>query len=107
MTELDVLLHARDYMEKLSCGINPITDEPYDENSDMSNERIVKCFQYVATLLGEIAENKGIGKGDMSTMKYTPPKPTEKKQETADESLQGKEVIDALLKNGSLSRGIK
>jgi hypothetical protein len=107
MTELDVLLHARDYMEKLSCGINPITDEPYDENSDMSNERIVKCFQYVASLLGEIAENKGIGKGDMSTMKYVPPKQSEKAQNLPDESVQGKDVIDALLKNGCLSRGVK
>ena len=54
MKELDIIRHAKNYMESLSERINPITKKPYDENSDMNNERLLKCFGYVARLLDRV-----------------------------------------------------
>ncbi len=54
MKELDIIRHAKNYMESLSKRINPITKAPYDEKSDMNNERLLKCFDYVASLLDRI-----------------------------------------------------
>ena len=39
------------YLRKLSCGINPLTDEILPEGDCCKQERISKCLAYVASLL--------------------------------------------------------
>lgn len=39
------------YLRKLSCGINPLTDEILPEGDSCRQERISKCLAYVASLL--------------------------------------------------------
>ncbi len=59
VTELEILERAESYLRKLSLGINPITDEPLDENDSFSQERIQKCLHFVADYLSnDIARKK-------------------------------------------------
>ncbi len=58
-TELEILERAESYLRKLSLGINPITDEPLNENDSSSQERIQKCLHFVADYLSnDIARKK-------------------------------------------------
>lgn len=60
--DLRVLLHAKDYIDDLARGINPITKEEISENDAVNNLKISRCLLYVSDVLGAVADNKGIGK---------------------------------------------
>ena len=51
MKELDVLERARLYIEKLSRGVDPLSDRPIPEGEVVRQERIVKCLTYVTGVL--------------------------------------------------------
>ena len=51
MTEEETLRRARMYMDKLSAGINPLDDSPIPAGDVAANERLRKCFAYVAQVL--------------------------------------------------------
>lgn len=46
--ELKILERAEMYLRKLSCGVNPLTEESLSENDACKQERISKCLLYVA-----------------------------------------------------------
>lgn len=48
MTELDIMKHARGYMDKLSRGIDPISGGPLPGDTTLNNIRLQKCFAYVS-----------------------------------------------------------
>ena len=50
-TENAIIERAEMYLRKLSCGINPLTDEILPEGDCCKQERISKCLAYVASLL--------------------------------------------------------
>ena len=50
-TENAIIERAEMYLRKLSCGINPLTDEILPEGDSCKQERISKCLAYVASLL--------------------------------------------------------
>ena len=60
--EIDIKLveHARDYIEDLAKGINPLTKEAVDDNDIINQVKISRCLFYVADVLGAVAENGGI-----------------------------------------------
>lgn len=62
MIDLEKVGHARDYIEKLANGINPIDNTSVDENDIINNIHISRCLFYVSDLLRQIIENKGISK---------------------------------------------
>lgn len=49
--ETKILERAEMYLRKLSCGVNPLTEENLPENDTCRQERISKCFLYVADYL--------------------------------------------------------
>lgn len=59
MTELDTVKRAKMYMEKLSMGIDPLTDKPIPDGEVAVSPRMRKCFQYVTGLLEQIVANGG------------------------------------------------
>lgn len=60
MTDIDILKHAQEYIQKLSQGIDPLTDEPAAENDIIRQPRIQNCLAYVAVYLKNgISEDKG------------------------------------------------
>ena len=50
-SESAIIERAEMYLRKLSCGINPLTDEILPEGDSCKQERISKCLAYVASLL--------------------------------------------------------
>ena len=50
-SENAIIERAEMYLRKLSCGINPLTDEILPEGDSCKQDRISKCLAYVASLL--------------------------------------------------------
>lgn len=59
MTELDIMKHAKGYMDKLSQGIDPISGGLLPEDTALNNVRLQKCFSYVSEILGKVIANGG------------------------------------------------
>lgn len=61
MTELETIQHAKNYLDKLAQGINPLTNQPVPEEELINNVRISRCFFYVSDVLRKVLENGGVG----------------------------------------------
>ena len=59
MTELEIMQRAKMYMEKLSQGIDPISDQQMPEDSVLNNARLARCFSYVSGVLEQVIANGG------------------------------------------------
>lgn len=60
MTELEVIAHAKVYMEKLALGINPLDDTPIPDGEAIHHVRLSRCFTFVSKVLGQVIENGGV-----------------------------------------------
>ena len=61
MTDLETMERAKNYMEKLANGINPLDGSAIPDEEVVNNVRLSRCFFYVADVLRQIIENGGIG----------------------------------------------
>ena len=59
MTQLETMQHAKQYLDLLSNGIDPITQEPLNREDPLATERLQKCFAYVSGILGQVIANGG------------------------------------------------
>lgn len=59
MTDKEVMERAKEYIDRLSAGTNPITGEPVEENDVVRNVRISKCLTYVSHVLAALIANGG------------------------------------------------
>lgn len=59
MEELEVLHRAKNYMDKLANGINPLNDQAVEEDDVVNNVRLSRCFFYVSDILRQVIENGG------------------------------------------------
>ncbi|MCD7872316.1 MAG: hypothetical protein LUG21_03250 [Clostridiales bacterium] len=60
--DINLVLHAKDYIENLAKGINPLTKEEVSENDIINNVKISRCLFYVSEILGEVISNSSINK---------------------------------------------
>ena len=60
MIELEIMKHAKAYLDKLAKGINPLTDREVPENDIINNVRISRCLFYVSDVLRQVIENGGV-----------------------------------------------
>ena len=60
MTELEIMQHAKVYLDKLAKGIDPLTDREVPEDDVINNVRISRCLFYVSDVLRHVIENGGI-----------------------------------------------
>ena len=59
MDQLEILHKAKMYIDKLANGINPLTDQPVDDNDVVNNVKLSRCFFYVSDVLRQVIENGG------------------------------------------------
>ena len=59
MTEIEKLQRAQMYISKLANGINPLNDNPVDQNETINNERISRCLRYVSEVLDGVIKSNG------------------------------------------------
>ncbi len=60
MTELEIMQHAKEYLDKLARGIDPLTGHVVPEGEIINNVRISRCLFYVSDVLRQVIENGGI-----------------------------------------------
>ena len=60
MTELETIQHAKNYIDKLAQGINPLTNQPVPEEELINNVHISRCFFFVSDVLRRVLENGGV-----------------------------------------------
>lgn len=60
MTELETMQHAKNYIDKLANGIDPLTDEIIKDDSVINNVRISRCLFYVSNVLQDVINNGGV-----------------------------------------------
>ena len=58
--DLRVVAHAKDYIDDLARGINPLTKGELAETDIVNNVKISRCLFYVSDVLSEVIENGGI-----------------------------------------------
>lgn len=51
MTELEKIVYAKSFIDKLANGINPLDDMPIPEDDIANNLRMSRCFSYVSSIL--------------------------------------------------------
>ena len=59
MTDLEILTHAKTYLDKLADGVDPLSGEPVKDDDIVRNDRISKCLLYVSGVLTRVIENGG------------------------------------------------
>ena len=60
MTDLEIMQHAKGYLDKLAQGIDPLTGQGVREDDVINNVRISRCLFYVSDVLRQVIENGGI-----------------------------------------------
>lgn len=60
MTEIEILEHAKSYIDKLANGIDPMTDMPVGEGDAVNNVRVSRCLFYVSEVLSKVIASGGI-----------------------------------------------
>ena len=60
MAELEKIAYAKNYIEKLANGINPVTGQVVPDGDVINNVKISRCLFYVSDLLRQVVENGGI-----------------------------------------------
>ena len=58
--DIELLKHAKYYIEKMANGVNPLTNEIVPDDDLINNVRISRCLFYVNDVLKEVINNKGI-----------------------------------------------
>ncbi|MBE6038635.1 MAG: hypothetical protein E7218_05450 [Anaerofustis stercorihominis] len=59
MNDYETLLRAKQYIDMLAKGINPLDNTPIDEGEVINNVRISRCLHYVSDILGKVIDNGG------------------------------------------------
>ena len=63
MTEMDILKHAKGYLDRLAEGVDPLTGELVPADDVVRKERIIKCLTYVSGVLGQL-----ISRGELEAL---------------------------------------
>lgn len=73
MTELEKMQHAKNYIDMLANGINPLNGEEVPEDSTLNNIRLSRCFFYVSDILRQVIDNGGeVGRKASSKVQLLP-----------------------------------
>ena len=69
MNELEKMIYAKSYIDKMANGINPLTDNAVKEDDMINNVRISRCLFYVSDILRQVIDNGGTVKKKSSVKK--------------------------------------
>lgn len=60
MTELEIMKHAKGYLDKLANGINPLDDSILPDTDVVNQVRISRCLFYVSDVLRQLIDQGGM-----------------------------------------------
>ena len=84
-TELEIMIHAKTYLDKLANGINPLTDEALPDTDIVNQVRISRCLFFVSDVLRQVIEKGGLKKT---------PKPPQIPFELSEEQIAGFQLFE-------------
>jgi len=90
---LELLKHAKNYIEKMANGINPLTDENVPDNDIINNVRISRCLFYINGVLGEVLSNGGITNNKTKKIPFNISKEEINKYQYSDEDLSISKIV--------------
>lgn len=73
MTELEIMQRAKNYLDQMANGIDPLSGQPIPEGELLHNARISRCLTYVSGVLEQIIAQGG------TLPAHTEPSPVGKK----------------------------
>lgn len=59
MNQLEITKHAKDYIDALANGIDPISGQELPNDTVLNQPRMIRCFFYVSDILRQVVENGG------------------------------------------------
>ena len=59
MTELEIMIHAKSYIDSLANGIDPLSGQAVRDDDIVNNVRISRCLFYVSGVLQKVIDNGG------------------------------------------------
>lgn len=59
MTELEIIVHAKKYIDSLAKGIDPLSGKELKDDDIVNNVRISRCLFYVSGILQKVIDNGG------------------------------------------------
>lgn len=80
-SENAIIERAETYLRKLSCGVNPLTNEILPESDCCRQDRISKCLAYVASLLQQQLNHDQVAPVQEQKTERQPKQPKAPKQE--------------------------
>lgn len=69
MNEIEIIRRAYEYIEKMSRGINPLSDNPIPDGDLVKQKQISGCLSYVSNILSEIIVEKSNKQERVKTQK--------------------------------------
>lgn len=60
--DINLVQHAKDYIDDLAKGVNPLTKQVIADDEVVNNVKISRCLFYVSDILREVIDNGGINK---------------------------------------------
>ncbi len=60
--DIKLIAHAKDYIDDLARGVNPLSKEFIDDNEIINNVKISRCLFYVSDILEAVIEGGGVKK---------------------------------------------
>ena len=60
MTDLEIMQHAKGYLDKLANGIDPLTGQEAPEDDVINKVRISRCLFFVSGVLQQVIDNGGV-----------------------------------------------
>ncbi|HCY49751.1 MAG TPA: hypothetical protein DHU79_05775 [Clostridiales bacterium] len=76
MTEAQKILYAKNYIDKMANGQNPLTDEALPDDDLLNNVKITRCLFFVSSLLQELVDLKSGPQTTEQKHTYNKPKTT-------------------------------
>ena len=73
MNKRQVIQHAKNYLDLLAAGTDPISNEKIEGDSVVSRPQMQKCFQFVSAILQEVLQNNGLVLLDLEEAVQQPP----------------------------------
>lgn len=59
MTQLELMVHAQNYIKSLANGFNPLDNSKLPDDDIVNNVQISRCLFYVSAVLQEVINNDG------------------------------------------------
>lgn len=96
MTELETMERAKMYLDKLSHGIDPLTERELPSDTALNQVRLARCFAYVSEILGQVIANGGTVGGKAKLLPFAATPEQLKKVAISPEPVRVTQLVDRI-----------